>query len=421
MRQCALTSLFASLTRSACAAIAAPAALTGLTGFKALTALTTLTALSAHTVLTGCAAPRGSITSSGSHADTQADVTPAAAPKPARTVDAIPKDPARKAFDSLPATRAAGKTFTASTRPTALPSMQASQPAPVPAPVAVAAPVPPVDDGTVTTVVVEGEPKAAETLPAPSIPGRRANEGVGTPGADENDVLRGELKVVPPQPVTPPVAPAPKPAPTPAPEPAPAPAPVSPAPPVQPIVPPQPIEPPAPEPIVPPVEPPAEPAPTPTTPPAAPAAPAAPAPPAVPAAPTVATIHRPALATRVSAFAEVTALDPAVVAAGGRVIVYFELAGWQSPAREDGQFVTEATYAIQVLDETGHPVWSDVPQRAKDVSRTVRTDLYVTRLIALPATLPPGKYAMRIVANDTANGAQPVAMLPFEITAEPVK
>ncbi|MBL9141100.1 MAG: hypothetical protein JNK53_04475, partial [Phycisphaerae bacterium] len=242
--------------------------------------------------------------------------------------------------------------------------------------------------------------------PAPSLPERRAADAPGTPIADESAILRGDVREAPPTAPVPPSAPPPV---------APA-APSAPAP----TVPEPPVAPPAEAPVAP-----AQPA---VPPPAAPEPPVAPPPiapqPIAPPEPIdvgVPTVRKPALATDVRGFGDLTPVVPAQLPVGGRAIVYFELAGWHSPPREDGQFVTEATYAIQVLDSEGHPQWSDAPQRAKDVSRVVRTDLFVTRLITLPASLRPGQYALRIVGNDTASGAQSVVTMPFEIVAEPAK
>jgi hypothetical protein len=132
-------------------------------------------------------------------------------------------------------------------------------------------------------------------------------------------------------------------------------------------------------------------------------------------------LHGAALARRVRGFADLDAIEPPVLHAGERVIVYFELAHWPAPAREDGRLVTEAAYAVQIVTAEGRPLWSDAPQRAKDVSAVARADLFVTRLVTLPAALRPGAYAVRIVADDIATGSQAVALVPFQIAADPGK
>jgi hypothetical protein len=123
----------------------------------------------------------------------------------------------------------------------------------------------------------------------------------------------------------------------------------------------------------------------------------------------------------VRGFGDLTAIQPAVLSAGDRLIAYFELAGWTTVAQPDGRFVTEVNYTVQVIDAEGVPTWSDQPQRAQDISRTQRNDLFVTRLVRLPETLTPGKYALRIVAEDGATQDKTTATVPFDIEAEPSK
>ena len=123
------------------------------------------------------------------------------------------------------------------------------------------------------------------------------------------------------------------------------------------------------------------------------------------------------LATRVKSYAQVTPLEPPQLPPGGRAIVYFELQGWKPVIRDDGMQLTEVHYTVQILDNSGAPVWSDMLQKAKDLSRAERKDLYVTRLLTVPASMVPGKYSLRVVASDPASGEEASAVIPLEVQA----
>lgn len=336
-----------------------------------------------------CAAPQGRIGPSNAGEPERAART-GPAPSARATVDALPKDAAVQEFEALPATRGAARPLAAAQRPTAATALRISESVRE-------------EDGVVVATAREEQHAAPETLPTPTLPEPRTAVEPVVAAASEAELLRGGAAVPPAH--APPAAPSPA-------EPADAP----------PVVPP-----PAPPADAPPIEPP--PAPSAEVPPAAPPAPPAEVPPATPppapeaeiAPPSGPSLHGATLARRVRGFGDRVAFEPALLHAGERVIVYFELANWSSPPRDDGRFVTEATYAVQILNAEGQPIWSDAPQRAKDVSATVRTDLYVTRLVTLPSPLAPGAYAARVVADDTATGAQAVAMIPFQIEAEPSK
>ncbi|MFO0782860.1 MAG: hypothetical protein U0636_04170 [Phycisphaerales bacterium] len=408
----------------------------------------------------------------------------------ARTVDAIPADDARRAFQQSAVARGADKPLP----PVARPAPQSAQAAAMGAPSTAEEVVQPV------TVAAE-PPREPETLPAPNIPARRTQQTPETPVPTESAMLRGNQPqgsapqpepVKPaPEPVKPePAKPAPepepvKPAPTPEPEPVkPAPEPVKPEPapqpqpePAKPAPEPEPVKPepvkpapqpepepakpapqPTPEPAAepaaePPAEPPQQPAhepgepkklpvpePEPGTPQTLPAQPkpAQPLPGAEPNKPVnpgsdaglkpspnapaqpgdsdgTMKVQHLALATRVKSYGQVTPLDPAQLPPSGRAIVYFELQGWKPVVRDDGMQLTEVHYTVQLLDNSGAPVWSDMLQKAKDVSRAERKDLYVTRLLTVPASMVPGKYSLRVVASDPATGEEASAVIPLEV------
>jgi hypothetical protein len=140
---------------------------------------------------------------------------------PRATVDALPRDDSRRAFDGQAAVASAGKSLPSARRPSAMPLLDATLPTATPAQVA-AAELAPADEATAATTnpAVPQEQSAAQPAPAP-IP---APTPIPEPPAPEP---AAPSPAAVPAPAPPPIAPEAKPseAPTPAPEPAPAPAP----------------------------------------------------------------------------------------------------------------------------------------------------------------------------------------------------
>lgn len=109
------------------------------------------------------------------------------------------------------------------------------------------------------------------------------------------------------------------------------------------------------------------------------------------------------------------------VAAGGRFIAYAELAEWSTaPVDAAGTKVrAEARFTIRILDAQGLPVLSEGPYESSHVTEPPLADLFVARVVRLPATLPPGAYTVEFEAIDTANGAKAKGSTALAIT-EPV-
>ncbi|MFO0961706.1 MAG: hypothetical protein U0625_02235 [Phycisphaerales bacterium] len=450
----------------------------------------------------GCASTPAK--SAGGSPTAGASTAPAAAPAKKKTVDGLAKDQSRKSFDTQPVVLAAGKPLPRSTRPAAMPLLDATLAPESPKQVAAAPDVPPPDQMAMATtpppVANEVPPEAPAPAPAeavtppPVVPAPVAPEPAPTP-APEPAAAPAPSREPTPEPAAAPVPepkpapepepmPAPEPAPTPAPEPAPTPAP-TPAPEPAPTPAPEPAPTPAPEPTPTPApaEPAAAPAPTPTPEPTpapseladgARVAPAQPAPApemppepsrpqrprsdapattpvdersilrgyqsqeaelkpitaaaaaAEPAVPTFedptkrVRILRPALASKVRGFANLTRIDPPNVHPGDRFIVYFELGNWSVVPDTEGRHVVRATYTLSIQDQQGHEIWSEGPLMARDAARTPPQDLFITRMVRIPASLPVGLYTLVIDATDGANGANAKARVSFGvITTKP--
>ena len=361
---------------------------------------------------------------------------------PRGTVDPLPRGEARRAFDSQPAVVAATRPASAG-RPAAMPMFDATLATQEPAQVA--------------AVDVPG---SAELPPQVEVPASVDAPPVPPPAEPEPEPEQPAPVPAPvpePAPVPTPVpepAPAPAPGPAPAPAPEPAPAPV-PAPPPAVVPPPAAIEP-APVPLPPPEKVvPAEPQQPPQTVPEpsipsrvertapaamAPAVPSSAAPalePRAPAsqpdvtpvppssavpAPADEPLPAPALAnlrmaSKVRAFGEVDPIGDGDIVPGGRFLAYVELVDWPFVPGIGDRVRAHARFAISVIDAGGTTVFREGPVDATQSSATPMAELFVTRMVRLPATIKPGTYRLIFDATDMATGIQSTVSLPFQVKA----
>ena len=68
------------------------------------------------------------------------------------------------------------------------------------------------------------------------------------------------------------------------------------------------------------------------------------------------------------------------------------------------------------MDSQDNPVWKDGPYDATQSSPTPVSDLFITRLVRIPATLPPGEYRLRIDAMDVASGSEATVSTPLRVS-----
>lgn len=140
----------------------------------------------------------------------------------------------------------------------------------------------------------------------------------------------------------------------------------------------------------------------------------APAP--APAPAPVVHILRPAIATKVRGFGSLDAVSGGVHA-GDRVVAYFELGGWTAPAGADGKRLLRVEYSLRLRDAQGDAVWAEGPVVASDASRSEPRDVFITRLVRVPATLPAGAYVLEIQASDPATGASDTQEVRLQVRA----
>jgi hypothetical protein len=379
--------------------------------------------------------------------------------RPTATVDPISRGEARRAFESQPAAVAAARPVESSARPSAMPMFDVTLPAndpmevaqqtvtgtvPLPPPVvvtdpsAVPAPAPVPTPAPAVPVVVasaESEDGLGDSGPvARRLARRPAPVDVPPPPADEHRTMPAEPPVapaMPPEPsipgrVAPPTAapirvPLPGAEPTPSSQPTPAPA-TEPAPASEPAPVPVPVPAPTPEPAPAPEPTPApEPAPIPEPAPAPEPAPEpAPAPPQDPA-PKVEPAKVPALAnlsmaSKVRGFGDIEPLGDGDLFPGDRFVAYIELIDWPFVAGIGDRVRAHARYTLTIVDAGGTGIWKEGPIDAMQSSASPTSDLFVTRMVRLPKTIPAGDYRLRFDAVDMATGARTTMAIPFRVT-----
>jgi hypothetical protein len=211
-----------------------------------------------------------------------------------------------------------------------------------------------------------------------------------------------------PEPVPSPT-PTPDPAPTPEPTPEPTPAPQPPAP-TEPIAPP-PAEPPVPAPAEPAAAPTPEPAPAVVPAPVVvPPAPPAPAPPATPPA-----LGKLSMASKVRGFGDIEPIDAGSLRAGDRFLAYVELMHWPFVAGIGDRMTAHARYMLRIEDAKGTVIWKEGPFDAIHSSPVPTDELFITRMVKLPRTIPAGSYSLVVAATDMATGAETDVRLPFAV------
>ena len=188
--------------------------------------------------------------------------------------------------------------------------------------------------------------------------------------------------------------------------------------PAEPITPP-PAEPPVPAPAEPAAVPAAEPAAAPTPEPAPAVVPTPvvvpPAPPQrVPPAkqPAIGTL---AMASKVRGFGDIEPIDAGSLRAGDRFLAYVELMHWPFVAGIGDRMTAHARYMLRIEDAKGTVIWKEGPFDAIHSSPVPTDELFITRMVKLPRTIPAGSYSLVVAATDMATGAETDVRLPFAV------
>ena len=143
----------------------------------------------------------------------------------------------------------------------------------------------------------------------------------------------------------------------------------------------------------------------------------APAPEPAPAPPVE--LRHMTIASKVRAFGDVVAIAPASKSAGSSFIAYVELANWPTRPAAGGKVTALVRYDVRILDADGLPAASFGPFTASHTAPPPVVDNFVARVVKVPATLPPGRYAVEIDATDPETGARARTTAALEVTAAP--
>jgi len=148
-------------------------------------------------------------------------------------------------------------------------------------------------------------------------------------------------------------------------------------------------------------------------------APAPAAPDAAPARPrrAPAELRRLTVASKVRGFGDLDPLGGSRVRTGGRFIAYVELVNWPSSPAGERRATANASYVVRLLDASGLPVATLGPYPSSHTAEEPLVDLYVARVVTVPATLPAGPYTVEIEATDPASGMKARASVPLAVTA----
>ena len=123
------------------------------------------------------------------------------------------------------------------------------------------------------------------------------------------------------------------------------------------------------------------------------------------------------LCRKVDGFGAYVPIEPAQFTAGGdgRMLVYAEVQNFASELDADGHWQTRLRHAMTLYEETGKRVASAPDQAVTDASRSRRRDFYTVARYQLPATLPPGRYILKVRIRDEQSDQVAEAPVPLEV------
>jgi hypothetical protein len=141
-----------------------------------------------------------------------------------------------------------------------------------------------------------------------------------------------------------------------------------------------------------------------------PPAPPAPEPPAK--QPAIGTLS---MASKVRGFGDIEPIDAGSLRAGDRFLAYVELMHWPFVAGIGDRMTAHARYMLRIEDAKGTVIWKEGPFDAIHSSPVPTDELFITRMVKLPRTIPAGSYSLVVAATDMATGAETDVRLPFAV------
>jgi hypothetical protein len=109
-----------------------------------------------------------------------------------------------------------------------------------------------------------------------------------------------------------------------------------------------------------------------------------------------------ALCWKVDDFGQYEPLPSLTFTAGSKhsVIVYCELANYESRLEPDGQYRTLLQQRTTLLTPSGQSVWEEFDPDIEDRSRTRRNDFFIPQLVTIPEDLSSGEYVLKVSIED---------------------
>jgi hypothetical protein len=123
--------------------------------------------------------------------------------------------------------------------------------------------------------------------------------------------------------------------------------------------------------------------------------------------------------SRVSGYGVYVPLESSRFAVGqeAQLILYNEAANFTSIQGSDSVWRTRLRQEMVLYTDTGLAVWPDKSNAATfvDQSRNRRHDFFISRRVALPATLAAGKYVLKVTLTDEQSNRVVEASAPLEL------
>ncbi|MCG8408534.1 MAG: hypothetical protein MI923_25310 [Phycisphaerales bacterium] len=113
------------------------------------------------------------------------------------------------------------------------------------------------------------------------------------------------------------------------------------------------------------------------------------------------------LCTAIEGFGRYDPIEPTEFPAGRKnlVLVYIEVDNFSSEQTTSGLFRTLLSVRQELFNKAGESLWNKKDENIEDLARQKRRDFYLTiGPIAIPKTLPPGEYSLKIEVEDVLAG-----------------
>ena len=121
------------------------------------------------------------------------------------------------------------------------------------------------------------------------------------------------------------------------------------------------------------------------------------------------------MASKVRGFGDIEPIDAGSLRAGDRFLAYVELTHWPFVAGIGDRMTAHARYMLRIEDAKGTVIWKEGPFDAMHSSPVPTDELFITRMVKLPRTIPAGSYNLVVAATDMSSGAQTDVRLPFAV------